>query len=87
MAYKLDLQNMKIKQDVRVGRLAVGAKLKKLREEKGFTQGQIAEATGLTLPTIVNIEKAKVSFRVDSVHAILYVLDAKLSDLEWKQLK
>jgi transcriptional regulator with XRE-family HTH domain len=49
--------------------------LKEIRTQKGFTQQQLADQTGITLRTIQRIEKGEVKPSLHSLNAISRVLE------------
>ena len=59
----------------------IGEILRKTREEKGLTQKQLAEKTGLSLNTIYNAEKVTATCHLDTYRKICAVLGLKLSDI------
>jgi len=54
--------------------IITGAMLRKLREESGLTQGQLAQLIGVTQAHIAKIENNKVDPRMSTVNKILQVL-------------
>jgi len=55
--------------------------VKRLRTAKRFSQKALAEAAGLSLPTVKNLELAKNEPRMRTVQAIARALDVKLQEL------
>lgn len=58
---------------------AFGQMVKDLRTNKGMTQEELAEATGLTRTTVSNIERGYGNCKIDSILAIGTVLEADLT--------
>lgn len=46
-------------------RIRRGLDLKALRKSKGITQANIAKMSGVSLPTVIRMEKGKVSWSID----------------------
>jgi HTH-type transcriptional repressor of puuD len=68
----------------------VGKKINQLRLAKGFSQRKLARMAGLTNTSISAIERNKVSPAVNTLKAILLVLDSDLTTFfsdEWKERK
>lgn len=57
-------------------RMAVGSKLRSLREEAGFTVRELAEKAGVTAANITNIENGKYSVGLDVLARIAGSLGA-----------
>ncbi len=55
--------------------------VRRLRTAKRFSQKALAEAAGLSLPAVKNLELAKNQPRMRTVHAIARALDVKLQEL------
>ena len=55
--------------------------LRRLRTEKGLSQADLKRETGLSLPTIKNLENAKNEPRFNTVQAIARALEVRLQDL------
>lgn len=60
------------------GRYDIGQLIKKIREEDGFTQEQLAEMCGLRQPHIARIEAGKHSFGIDQYLNIIDKLGYKV---------
>ena len=56
----------------------IGARIAELRKEKGMTQKELAEATGLIQPNIARIENGRYSTSLDTLARIAEALGAKL---------
>lgn len=56
-------------------RVAIGARLKALRESKGLTQDQLGELVGLAKSAISRIEAGKWNFGIDTLNAFCVALD------------
>ena len=56
----------------------IGARIAELRREKGMTQKDLAEATGLIQPNIARIENGRYSTSLDTLARIADALDARL---------
>ncbi len=68
----------------------IGKKINQLRLTKGFSQRKLARLAGLTNTSISAIERNKVSPAINTLKAILLVLDSDLSTFfsdEWKERK
>ena len=68
----------------------VGKKINQLRLAKGFSQRKLARMAGLTNTSISAIERNKVSPAINTLKAILSVLDSDLATFfsdEWKERK
>lgn len=55
---------------------AIGEKIHKLRNEKGFTLYKLEKETGVKAHHIAQIEKAQICPRVDILQRLLVALDA-----------
>ena len=55
--------------------------VKNKRLEKGLTQIGLAEKTGLSVLTIINIENGKANPNLTTMKSIAKVLDSKLDEL------
>ena len=55
---------------------AIGEKIHKLRNEKGFTLYKLEKETGVKAHHIAQIEKAQIFPRVDILQRLLIALDA-----------
>jgi transcriptional regulator with XRE-family HTH domain len=60
---------------------ALGNKIKEIRKEKGMTQEELAERSGINLRTVQRIENGETTPRGNSLHAISNVLNIELSSL------
>lgn len=59
----------------------IGARIKKLRQDKGFSQEQFAERLGIATRTLCGIEIGKNFFTADTLEKILTALDITPQDL------
>lgn len=59
----------------------IGEILRKTREEKGLTQKQLAEKSGVSLNTIYNAETSRTVCNIDTYRKICGALGLKLSDI------
>jgi Zn-dependent peptidase ImmA (M78 family)/DNA-binding XRE family transcriptional regulator len=59
----------------------LGKNIRRLRNASGLSQNSLAEASGISLPTIKLIETGKASPRMNTIQAIAEALKAKLQDL------
>lgn len=59
----------------------LGARIKSLRQEKGYSQEQFAEKLGIASRTLCGIEIGKNFFTADTLEKILEALDATPEDL------
>ena len=59
----------------------IGQRIKKLRQERGFSQEQFAEKLGIASRTLCGIEIGKNFFTADTLEKILSELDISLEDL------
>lgn len=55
-------------------RIKRGKELQELRKSKGITQATMAGVSGISLPTIIRMEKGKKNWRVESELAFIHVL-------------
>lgn len=60
---------------------ALGIKVANLRHEKGWSIDRLAEESGLGRRTIMNIEGAIKTPRIDTLYEIAAALDVPLADL------
>ena len=59
----------------------LGARIKKLRQDKGFSQEQFAEKIGIAARTLCGIEIGKNFFTADTLEKILTTLDITPQEL------
>ena len=59
----------------------IGARIKKLRQDRGYSQEQFAEKLGIAQRTLCGIEIGKNFFKADTLEKILETLDITLEDL------
>lgn len=59
----------------------MGIKTASLRHEKGWSIGRLAEESGVGRRTIINLEGAIKTPRIDTLYAIAAALDLPLADL------
>lgn len=59
----------------------IGARIKKLRQDKGYSQEQLAEKLGIATRTLCGIEIGKNFFTSDTLEKILTTLDITPQDL------
>ncbi len=59
----------------------IGARIKKLRQDKGFSQEQFAEKIGIASRTLCGIEIGKNFFTADTLEKILETLEITPQDL------
>ena len=59
-------------------RQRIGARIAELRRERGMSQAQLAEATGLKQPNIARIEAGKYSTTLDLLTTIADALGVKV---------
>lgn len=60
-------------------RIKIGNQIKVLREEKGLTQEQLSELSGIPRRTIVNIEQGAFNSKIESVQKLAEGLNSTLS--------
>jgi transcriptional regulator with XRE-family HTH domain len=60
---------------------AFGIEVARLRQERGLTIEALAEATGVSRKTIINIENAHKGLRLSTAHALAHALGIPLADL------
>lgn len=68
----------------------IGKKINQMRLDKGYSQRKLARMAGLTNTAISSIERNKVSPAINTLKAILQVLDSDLATFfsdEWKERK
>ena len=66
-------------------KLALIGELIKARQEKGITQQQLEELSGVKQPVIARIEKGKTNFQIDTVLKILAPLGKTLAIVPIKE--
>lgn len=59
-------------------RAKIGDAIRQIREERGMSQGQLAEKAGLIRTTVNKIERGKFSVSVDLLERICDVLGARI---------
>ncbi len=59
----------------------LGARIKSLREAKGFTQEQLAEKMNCSRQKYARLEKGLIDISFASISAIAQILDAKMDDI------
>jgi y4mF family transcriptional regulator len=64
--------------DVRLAELAIGRKLKALREKRGLTQGELALKAGTGQAAIARIENGKATPKLDLLARLASALGAEL---------
>lgn len=57
----------------------LGKEIHRFRKERGYTQLALAEMSGTTQPQIANIEKGKISPRLDTLTSIANALNLEIS--------
>ncbi|MBX3487435.1 MAG: helix-turn-helix domain-containing protein [Candidatus Paracaedibacteraceae bacterium] len=60
----------------------LGHALRELRVQKGFTQKQLAERVGVWQETISNVERGSDGAKLETVFALLSVLDYEIEIIE-----
>lgn len=63
-------------------RKRIGARIKQLREQRGMTQAQLAEACGMKAPNIARIETGRYSTGIDILAKIAKALDCTIDFIE-----
>jgi transcriptional regulator with XRE-family HTH domain len=58
-----------------------GEKLRKMREEKGFTQADVAKAAGINTNYYACIERGEINTTYDKIQSIVKALNVKSSDI------
>lgn len=61
----MNVENMRVER---------GLELKRLRKSKGITQVDMAKKSGVSLPTIIRMEKGKKNWRIDCELVFRHVL-------------
>lgn len=61
--------------------IALGMKIAKIRHTKGWSIDRLAEESGVGRRTIINIEGAIKTPRIDTLYAVAAALDVPLADL------
>ena len=59
----------------------IGKRIKRVRKEKGFTQQQFAEAVGISVNYLSDVERGKSSVRLEKLVTIINVLGCTADDL------
>ena len=59
----------------------IGARIKKLRQDRGYSQEKFAEKLGIAQRTLCGLEIGKNFFKADTLEKILETLDITLEDL------
>lgn len=60
----------------------IGARIRELRIERGMLQKELAEAVGLTRPSITNIEAGRQNVSGPVARCIAAALDVSLEELD-----
>jgi len=61
--------------------MALGIEIAKVRHEKGWSIDRLAEESGVGRRTIINLEGALKTPRVDTLYAVAAALDVPLTEL------
>lgn len=61
--------------------MALGIKIAKVRHDKGWSIDRLAEESGVGRRTIINLEGALKTPRVDTLYAVAAALDVPLTEL------
>ena len=61
--------------------MALGIEIAKVRHEKGWSIDRLAEESGVGRRTIIHLEGALKTPRVDTLYAVAAALDVPLTDL------
>lgn len=67
--------------------VTIGKRIKELRKNKGLTQAQLAEMSGVEPSNISHIERAATKLSLPTVIAIANALDATLDEIVYGNLK
>lgn len=67
---------------IEANRFRIGQLIAQLRQEKGLTQGQLADDTGISQANISRMEKGKYNVSIDLLSALLFALDRKIEFAE-----
>lgn len=59
----------------------LGLRLKALREDRGLSQGDLAQLVGMTAPQLSRIERGGLDMRVSTVRTLLRAMDASFADI------
>jgi len=59
----------------------LGRRLSELRDKRGLSQTQLADAAGIGRAHLSQIENGAVAARIDTLHAIAKVLGLKMEEL------
>lgn len=59
----------------------IGKRIRRVRKEKGFTQQRFAEAVGISVNYLSDVERGKSSVRLDKLVTIINVLGCTADDL------
>lgn len=71
--------NAKMEDHLRIYRLRIGEEIKKIREEKGYNQEQLAEIMKVSRTTISKIENGKFNFSIDYLSRFSWFLGFDIS--------
>jgi len=62
-------------------KIKLGARIQEIRKSKNITQEKLAEAIGLNVPNLSNIERGKKFVTAETLERIINALEIKESDL------
>lgn len=60
-------------------RILLGQRLAEIREERGLTQQDVAEASGVMRPNVARIERGKYNVTLDVLSKVVGALDCEIS--------
>lgn len=59
-------------------RVEMGRTIKRIRLQRGMTEQDLSEATGLTIANVMSVERGRYAYRLDVLNRIAHVLGAKI---------
>lgn len=67
--------------------IPTGEDIRSARENKGLTQSELAERTGVSQPLIARIEGENADQTIDTLYSVVSVLNSSTSELEEEEVK
>jgi transcriptional regulator with XRE-family HTH domain len=59
----------------------VGARIRELRADRGLTQLRLAERSGISRPSVANVEAGRQNVSLRQLHALALALDVTVEEL------